>query len=61
MPRSRSMWATFNRAYRAAYRMHRAVVTGRVLSSRNPKRAVRLVERRALYSLFARFVNRILR
>jgi hypothetical protein len=61
MPRSKSMWTTFNKAYRAAYRVHRAMVTGRTIASGSPKRAVKLVERRALYSLFARFVNRVLR
>jgi hypothetical protein len=61
MPRSKSMWATFNKAYRAAYRVHRALVTGQVLSSRNPKRAVRLVERRLAYRWFAKFINRVLR
>lgn len=50
-----------HKTYRAIYKINRATRTGEAIASGNPKRVVRLFERRALYSLFARFVNRVLR
>lgn len=61
MPRSKSMWTTFNKAYRAAYRFHRALVTGRTIASGKPGCVERLFARRLAYKAFARFINRILR
>ena len=50
-----------HKAYRAIYRANRATRTAEVLASGNPRRIVRLEERRLAYRLFAKFINRVLR
>ncbi len=61
MARKSNPWAAVHKAYRAAYRVNRALTTGRVIASGNPKRIERLFVRRLLYKMFARLVNKALR
>lgn len=46
---------------RGAYRAQHSVRTARAIASGKPGRVLKLYERRMLYRLFARLVNRIVR